>query len=505
MRNKFRLFLIVALFISMLCGCVVPPNSGTKMPSSTVAVVSTKPLPSETPTSSLIPTSIPQQTVLQNDVVLQEGSPFPKFQLPALPSAELEDNRMGAFAGGLTGGGWKPGEPWDYQWMADQITSRGLKRFRVSIDNLDADSPDLDWSIPQYTIDPSHDALITLLSQQGLNMTYVLTFWDKDTYPVGKNAPCPRFKDQQEIDRYLDFVRFFVNHFKDRIRNYEIWNEPTIKTCPQWIEADDYINLVRQAAPVIREAYPDARIVVGATNYLSEPDSQAFLFKILISDIMPLVDIISWHPMYGTSPEFDPDYYYRYPSIVQKIKDAAAAHGFKGSYEADELTWFTIDGLNSDGWSKQYYDISAAKYMARGILLHLGMDVTAGIGSALLFDSNWVAIPSTINYLSTLMTGAKTINLPVEIDSGEDKIAVFTFHASNGDILIAFWKDDIAAGDFSGTNAVLRLPGQTAQHVTGIDVINGFQQELTADVENGGVVVQNIQVKDYPIIIRFSK
>jgi hypothetical protein len=27
---------------------------------------------------------------------------------------------------------------------------------------------------------------------------------------------------------------------------------------------------------------------------------------ILNSDNLPLVDIVSWHPMYGTSPEFDP-------------------------------------------------------------------------------------------------------------------------------------------------------------------------------------------------------
>jgi hypothetical protein len=90
--------------------------------------------------------------------------------------------------------------------------------------------------------------------------------------------------------------------------------------------------------------------VVGATTYLGEPESQDYLFKILISDIMPLVDIISWHPMYGTSPEFDAGYYAKYPPIVQKLKDTASAHGFKGTYEADELTWFTDDGKSWDGW-----------------------------------------------------------------------------------------------------------------------------------------------------------
>ena len=87
-----------------------------------------------------------------------------------------------------------------------------------------------------------------------------------------------------------------VHHFKDRIQNYEIWNEPNTVNCPQRIDIDDYIHLVRQTASVIREEYPEAKIAVGGTNYLGESDSQEYLFKILNSDIMPLVDMVTWHP-----------------------------------------------------------------------------------------------------------------------------------------------------------------------------------------------------------------
>jgi len=437
-------------------------------------------------------------------VTIQEGNTFPKFGLHPRQSEELEDNRIGVLAGGLTGGGWKPGDPWDYAWMADQIVGRGLKRFRVSIDNLDAGSVDLDWSIPQFTIDPSHDALISLLSQNGVTITYVLTFWDKDTWPGGKGANCPRFRNEAEIERYLLFVQFMVNHFKDRIQNFEIWNEPNNEICPQWIEAADYINLVRRAALVIHREYAEAKIVVGATTYLGEAGSQDYLFKILNSDIMPLVDIVSWHPMYGTSPEFDPEYYSKYPSIVQKIKDTASAHGFNGTYEADELTWFTVDGNNWDGWSKRYSDTVAAKYMARGIVMHLGMDVTAGIGSALIFDSNWVLIPSTIRNLSTIMAGAKITSFPIELDTEAKNVVSYTFSLSNGDSLVAFWADDAASEDGSGVSATLTLPGQTAQQVIGMDVLNRFEQQLVTSDENTNLVVRNLLVKDYPIILRFT-
>lgn len=45
---------------------------------------------------------------------------------------------------------------------------------------------------------------------------------------------------------------------------------------------------------------------------------------------MPSVDVITWHPLFSTSPEYESQYYYEYPSIVQQIKETAYAHGFRG-------------------------------------------------------------------------------------------------------------------------------------------------------------------------------
>jgi len=436
--------------------------------------------------------------------VIQLNNPNPKHTLIFKPSGELADNRLGVLAGGLTGGGWKPGQPWDYRWMADQITGRGLKRFRVAIDNLDANSPDLDWDIPQYTIDPSHDALITTLARQGVVMTFILTFWDKDTWPGGVGAPCPRFKKQDEIDRYLDFARFVVNHFKDRIQNYEIWNEPDNPVCPQRIDPPDYLNLVRQAAPVIHAVYPDARIVVGATTYLGETESQDYLFKILKSNVMPLVDVISWHPMYGTTPEFNPDYYARYPIIVNSIKETARQHGFRGSFEADELTWFTLTGQNWDGWSRRYDDLSAAKYTARAVVTHLAMDVTAGLGSALIFDAGWEATPRAIRNLSGIMAGVRPSDFPLIIESPAPDVKVYTFSTPNGGALAAYWSDLAARGDFKAAPATITIQGRSGLLATGVDILEGYRQELITKSKDGDLIIAGLQVKDYPVFLLLS-
>lgn len=501
MQNIAKEFLLTTILALALngCGTSPSPNLAVETATSTLALSTLTPV-----TTTLTPTLMPEPTLPPITVIIQEGNTRPKFGLHPKRSGELEDNRIGTFAGGLTGGGWKPGEPWDYEWMVDQIVSRGVKRFRVAIDNQDAGSPDLDWSIPQYTIDPSHDALITLLSQEGITMTYVLTFWDKDTWTGGKGANCPRFKSEAEVDRYLKFVQFIVHHFKDRIQNYEIWNEPNTVFCPQRIEIVDYINLVKRAVPIIRQEYPQAKIVVGATNYLGQADSQEYLLKILSSDIMPLVDIISWHPMYGTSPEFDSTYYSKYSSIVLEIKDTAFAHGFNGTYEADELTWFTVNG-NWDGWSKQYSDTASGKYMARGIVMHLGMDITVGVASALIFDSQWVSISSVVQNLSLTMTEAKVTKLPVNIDTDATNIMSYSFFLPDGDKLITIWNDGVAVDYDPGIPSVVTIYDYTGWKATGIDILNGFEQELITSNENNNLVIRSLMIKDYPIIIRLSK
>lgn len=192
---------------------------------------------------------------------LQERNDLPKTQLQTKQSRELEDNRIGTHWSGM----WSISQ-WFVPLLNGEIRNVGLKRVRLAINDFDWDR--VDWSKPEFSIDPSHDNFITNIANNDIIITYVLTFWDKETRAIGEEVDYPRFKTEDQIQRYLDFVRFIVRHFKDRIQYFEIWNEPTIRDSVQWIEVEDYINLVRRAVPVIRQEYPEAKIVVGGTEYL---------------------------------------------------------------------------------------------------------------------------------------------------------------------------------------------------------------------------------------------
>jgi len=269
MKKITNQVLLVAVLSFILNGCGSSP-SPTATPT---ALLPTKASPTATAPETDGSTSDFSQpiTAVSGTLILQEDNPLPKTRLVSKDSGDLDDNRIASHWQGL----------WAYDPLSHLLNETlhiGVKRYRLSINNGDQDK--VDWTKPEFSVDPSHDEFITNLANNGIQITYFLSFWDKANYPDGVGAPCPRFKTEKEIERYLEFARFIVGHFKDRVQIYEIYNEPDIHACPQWIEVKDYINLVRRAVPVIREEYPDAKIQVGGVADLSNPGTQDYLFSI---------------------------------------------------------------------------------------------------------------------------------------------------------------------------------------------------------------------------------
>jgi hypothetical protein len=75
---------------------------------------------------------------------------------------------------------------------------------------------------------------------------------------------------------------------------------------------------------------------------------------------------------------------------------------------------------------------------------------------------------------------------------------------SNGDKLVALWTDGVAVDEDPGVKAKLTIPNFSAQKVVGIDVLNSFAQQMITSIENGSVIINNLLIKDYPIILCFT-
>ncbi|MBA7493014.1 hypothetical protein ES702_03569 [subsurface metagenome] len=430
----------------------------------------------------------------------QTGNRLPISEFQTKQSKDLADNRIGCGWGGL----W---QPVDLQAILNnEILGVGLKRVRLNINVGQLDM--VNWSYPEFSIDPSHDEWITSIANNGIKITYVLNFWDKAGWAEGRWESwneTGRFKTEEEIQRYLDFVRFIVRHFKDRVQYFEVWNEPNQPELP-WgnIELADYINLVQRVVPVIREEYPEAKIVVGSIPEPFDPHfGGPYFFGILRSDIMPLVDAISWHPFYGSSPEsirpFRQEYYYNYSSWIQEIKDVASSHGFKGEYIADEILWLTYEEAGPMPWqdpTQGYSTIDAAKYTGRGIVMNLGMNITVTALVSPDRPRNMI-----VKNLCTIMAGAEPFNMSSEIESEATNIRNYSFSLPNGDKLVALWTDGVAVDEDPGMKANLTLHGFTGQEVMGIDILEGFQQPIVTSSENGNLAIKDLLIRDYPMIL----
>lgn len=437
-------------------------------------------------------------------LTLQEGNSHPRSALVAKPSGELRDNRIGGYF--YRSGLWHDIVN-GFHSTRDEILHRGVKRLQTSLNEAE---PPIDWSLPEFEVPPQYDRLIDEMVAHGVVVDYMLHFWEKDGQ--GENLSTPRFQDTEQVEAFLEYVRFTVRHFKGRVASYTIWSEPDY--CGQGgikcIEADDYIELVRQVVPVIRAEDPEANVGVAPVVLFFARD---YLLTVLRAGVADLFDVIHWHGQINVAPDdaFYGSYYYDYPLIVEEIKQTASEHGFRGEYWSDSMGWCSADQVpdcqvSDQPWGIIETDKLAAKYYARATMQHLGMAVGAGVGGQ---PGDWLGPWSdpTRRYLATIMAGATAASLPVNVDGAATvaHLRSFGFGLPDGDRLFAIWTDGTAVEQDPGVEVTLTFPDMSGEQVFALDVLHGFEQQLITDVTTGDLRIRDLLVKDYPLILRLER
>jgi hypothetical protein len=347
-----------------------------------------------------------------------------------------------------------------------------------------------------YTISPCQDKAIDLLVQNGIQLLYTITYWDPQ---IKVTSGYTRFRNQGEIDRYLDYVRFIVGHFKGKIQWYSILNEPNLKDGQRAVRVNDYINLARQVIPVIKEIDPQAKVVIGEVTPLNQAGSLDYLKTILSSDVLHLADGIAWHGSSGNSLDYQPDFYRNYPGWVDEIVTTARTNGFTGQFFASELQWRTANTqqpIDSQPW--YYSDIVAGKYYARGMTLNLSKGFWITVG-----HENYQTIPEVVQVITSLtklLGGAQPEQIPVTFGKDSPELRSVAFSLPDGSRLVAVWRDVKAVDDDSGVRNTITLPQVQAQKMTGIDPLYAYQQELIFNQE-GGLNIPGYLIRDYPTFI----
>jgi len=430
---------------------------------------------------------------IRASIIMQEENDSPVTRFQPQPSTELEDNRIGQMTS-LHESVFSKEDAWV---LSHRHNSLGLKWHRISIDMFDWNEVEDTRFFSKYTITSLQDRFIREASEDGFTILYTIVYWDDEIQTDGNYS---RFQTEEEIQRYLEYIQFIVEHFKGYIQYYALLNEPNIGLgTQQYVESSDYINMVRLAVPIIRQADPEAKIIIGEVTPLYEPGAWDYFTDILRSDVISLVNGVTWHPG-SASPEYMEDYHYALPARIEEITQIALANGFDGKFIASEVHFRSAINPHPHEYSE--YDLTAAmKYTIRNIVMFLGMeDFITGLA---LDDATFS--PMVINWIqnvSTVMAGATPAELTVEIESKAAFIANYNFVLSNGDQLVAIWSDDIAVENDPGLNSTVVINGLSAEKVVGIDVLNGIEQELIFSIEDGNLIIRDLLIKDYPIFLR---
>ena len=182
----------------------------------------------------------------------------------------------------------------------------------------------------------------------------------------------------KDYDAFGPFMEALVTRYKDRIKTWELWNEPDIKE--YWSgNAGDLARLTKIGAQAVKKADPSAKVVLA--GLAGHTDFTLTLFRDL--GISPYVDVVNCHSYYETwngSPlETAVDY-------VNTIADIIKRYGNNQSLWMAEVGYSTYrqpDGyVSNQYWSTYDYE-HTPRYQAvalwRTLTLLLSTDKLAAI------------------------------------------------------------------------------------------------------------------------------
>ena len=404
----------------------------------------------------------------------------------------------------------------------------------------------LNWRVVErekgvYEIDPIADAAITQAVKNGCKINFGLGFtnWlytaqnrpprkdEKQRFLANEVASLsfPRSEEPEMLEGFKNYVRFMVQHFKDRVDYYEIWNEQS-NGYGGWYDAgpEHFAHWVKEVSPIIKEIDPQAKVVFGSLSGLGPRREVGidWLKTCFEEGIAPHIDMICWHGYYGAAPG-TPEWE-SYVADIQETKQLAESYSYEGEYSHSEWCIFSPYPQNSTEGLPWISEIVKAKHMARFAVTTLGQDVLfywnetwadghidRDVG---LFRNGFSASPVSptqpqpsyyvLRTLCTVFDEARAAPLDVEFSNTEQKLEVSTFELPTGERLLSVSLAGTSVDESPLVQSDICISGLQVEKAIGIDVLNGTEQKLVLNTQDGVRVLKNIMIKDYPQVICLS-
>lgn len=262
-----------------------------------------------------------------------------RYQTPTVTCAQRDAGNKGVHLPSheIVNGVWYP-----IIRAGDTLALQGLMKAKAQWVRLGLRPPD---PASPYTIEQEYDRMVDSLCAAGINVLGLLNheslltpFSDTSTY-------------RQEFARHL---WWYAMHFKGRIANWELWNEPNLPTFR--ISPRNYAVLLTEAYRAIGAANADAHLIFGglASGWNDSNDYLDQVYSYLNREqggARPF-DALALHLYFGARHSLDPAIYLRAPdqidaaqgdrTIVDKFVRTMNRYG-----DVSRPIWITEIGWNS--------------------------------------------------------------------------------------------------------------------------------------------------------------
>ena len=397
--------------------------------------------------------------------------------------------------------------------------------------------------------DEEAEKAIDTLVDNGVNVIYALGFGNR-LYQSDPTRHLPQLwewyyenpeppKTKEAIEAWGNFVRFSVEHFKDRIKYFEIWNE--WNGAIYWGDTPDtqlYIRLAKMAIGIIRSSAPGAKIMLG--SYAGFPHGIAKLtgdelldkekddpFFIAISELAAYVDVIGYHPFY--QPDTQGENFLRYGDNVKAFKNYCESKGFAGGeYMATEYTVLAdyppISNFNCWWGNVTYTEMQKAKIVSQLSVKHTALGVESFFcelwestypSDLSLLRRTFSSYPITpltpqaayyaVRNLSTALEELMPSDFGFEVlDAGQTGGILEAWAMERGgEHVLAVWFGGKTADDCGGWPLDFAFDREYS-YAKAYNPLNGELFELDISRENNKTMIGGVIVRDYPLLLRLK-
>jgi len=308
--------------------------------------------------------------------------------------------------------------------------------------------------------------------------------------------------DEAAMEGWKKFTAKLAEHFKGRVRHYEIWNEPNLTGFwkPGKTDPAAYVKLVKETAPIIRQRVSDT-VIVGCALARMPMD---YLKKCLEAGLAEHVDAVSYHP-YRELPEVG------YEEDVRGVRELLAQHnGSRIKLWQGECGCPSQKGgagaLSKTDWN----ETRQAKWLLRRIVSDLRMEVEL-TSYFLIVDlvgyrgsTNWKGLLRGADYtpkpaffayqnLCALFDAeTRKADMPVRVEGAGDTTVVTARFQRGGSPLCVYWTPADLTKDVPPQKVKVRV-GDKLKSPALLDPLSGRIYRITA--------FDALPLTDYPLII----